>query len=217
MENFNLKKFLVENKLTTNSKILNEVQLDPENQKLKDYYIDAYLDITVDPYYDDIDAPNIGDIENHAKEYGYENTLRTIDKMEDVENARNQNLGNEDPLAKKSPGSSIDNLYMRDPMQNLTKSGKMNKLDVERLKMRIRKNLAQVTPLQEEQDDTDREMFDLQKQFLPAFEEYVRLYGIALGADIEEENPDDAATIIHRKEFLADLKVVLFKLQHGEF
>jgi len=142
MENFNLKKFLVENKLTTNSKMLNEVQLDPENQKLKDYYIDAYLNITVDPYYDDEDAPSIGDIENHAKEYGYENTLRTIDKMEDVENARNQNLGNEDPLAKKSPGNSIDNLYMRDPMQNLTKSGKMNKLDVERLKMRIRKNLA---------------------------------------------------------------------------
>ena len=49
MENFNLKKFLVENKLTTNSKMLNEVQLDPENQKLKDYYIDAYLDMTVEP------------------------------------------------------------------------------------------------------------------------------------------------------------------------
>jgi hypothetical protein len=142
MENFNLKKFLVENKLTTNSKMLNEIQLDPENQKLKNYYIDAYLDITVDPYYDDEDTPSISDIENHAKEYGYENTLRTIDRMEDVENARNQNLGNEDPLAKKAPGSSIDNLYMRDPMQNLTKSGKMNKLDVERLKMRIRKNLA---------------------------------------------------------------------------
>ena len=31
---------------------------------------------------------------------------------------------------------------MRDPMQNLTKKGKMNKLDVDRLKMRIRKNLA---------------------------------------------------------------------------
>jgi hypothetical protein len=142
MENFNLKKFLVENKLTTNSKMLNEIQLDPENQKLKDYYIDAYLDMTVDPYYDDEDAPSITDIENHAQEYGYENTLRTIDRMEDVENARNQNLGSEDPLARKAPGSSIDNLYMRDPMQNLTKKGKMNKLDVERLKMRIRKNLA---------------------------------------------------------------------------
>jgi hypothetical protein len=142
MENFNLKKFLVENKLTANSKMLNEIQLDPENQKLKDRYIDAYLDMTIDPYYDDEDAPLVSDIENHAKEYGYENTLRTIDKMEDVEKVRNQNFGNEDPLAQKAPGNSIDNLYMRDPMQNLTKSGKMNKLDVERLKMRIRKNLA---------------------------------------------------------------------------
>ena len=142
MENFNLKKFLVENKLTANSKMLNEIQLDPENQKLKDRYIDAYLDMTIDPYYDDEDAPLVSDIENHAKEYGYENTLRTIDKMEDVEKVRNQNFGNEDPLAQKAPGNSIDNLYMRDPMQNLTKSGKMNKLDVERLKMRMRKNLA---------------------------------------------------------------------------
>jgi hypothetical protein len=136
MENFNLKKFLVEGKM------LKEVQLDPENQELKDRYIDAYLDMTIDPYYYDEDAPLVSDIENHAKEYGYENTLRTIDKMEDVEKSRNQNFGNEDPLAKKTPGNSIDNLYMRDPMQNLTKSGKMNKLDVDRLKMRIRKNLS---------------------------------------------------------------------------
>jgi hypothetical protein len=121
---------------------LNEVQLDPENQKLKDHYIDAYLSMTMDPYYYDENEPDISDIENHAKEYGYENTLRTIDKMEDVERARNQNFGNEDPLARKSPGNSIDNLYMRDPMQNLTKSGKMNKLDVDRLKMRIKKNLG---------------------------------------------------------------------------
>ena len=147
MDNFNLKKYLVENKLTTSSKILNEVQLDPKNQELKNKYIDAYLTLTIDPYaFDDSDdwmnAPSIEDIEDHAKKYGYENTLRTIDKMEDVENARNQNFGNEDPLAKKAPGSSIDNLYMRDPMQNLTKKGKMNKLDVDRLKMRIRKNLA---------------------------------------------------------------------------
>ncbi len=71
--------------------------------------------------------------------------------------------------------------------------------------------------LNEEQDPTDREMFDLKQQFLPAFEKFVKLYGIVLGADIEDENPDDKATILHRKEFLADLKVVLFKLQHGEF
>ena len=150
MDNFDLKKYLVENKLTTSSKILNEVQLDPKNQELKNKYIDAYLTLTIDPYAyddnydgsDDFYFPDRKEIEDHAKKYGYENTLRTIDKMEDVENARNQNFGNEDPLAKKAPGSSIDNLYMRDPMQNLTKKGKMNKLDVDRLKMRIRKNLA---------------------------------------------------------------------------
>ena len=136
MENFDFKKYLAEGKL------LKEVQLDPENQKLKDQYISAYLDMTIDPYYYDEDAPSPSEIENHAKEYGYENTLRTIDKMEDVEQARNQNFGNEDPLARKSPGNSIDNLYMRDPMQNLTKKGKMNKLDVDRLKMRIKKNLG---------------------------------------------------------------------------
>jgi len=129
---------------------LNEVQLDPENQELKSKYIDAYLTLTIDPYAyedsydgsDDFYYPDVEEIENHAKEYGYENTLRTIDKMEDVEQARNQNFRNEDPLARKSPGNSIDNLYMRDPMQNLTKKGKMNKLDVDRLKMRIRKNLG---------------------------------------------------------------------------
>ena len=81
----------------------------------------------------------------------------------------------------------------------------------------LKKYLAEGAILKEEQDDIDREMFDLQQQFLPSFEEFVRLYGISLGADIEEENPDDKATILHRKEFLADLKVVLFKLQHGEF
>ena len=145
MENtFNLKKYLAEGTL------LKEVQLDPENQKLKDQYIDAYLTLTIDPYAyedsydgsDDFYYPDVEEIENHAKEYGYENTLRTIDRMEDVENARNQNFGNKDPLAKKAPGNSIDNLYMRDPMQNLTKKGKMNKLDVDRLKMMIKKNLG---------------------------------------------------------------------------
>ena len=71
--------------------------------------------------------------------------------------------------------------------------------------------------LKEEQDPTDREMFDLKQQILPLLEEYIRLYKISLGADIEAENPDEAPYIIHRKEFLADLKVVLFKLQHGEY
>jgi hypothetical protein len=137
MENFNYKKYLAEGRL------LKEIQLDPENQKLKNKYIDAYIALNLDNYAGDYDDnyPTWDEIENHAKEYGYENTLRTIDRMEDIINIRNQKYDNEDPLAAKAPGKTIDNLYMRDPMQNLTKKGKMNKLDVDRLKMRIKKNL----------------------------------------------------------------------------
>ena len=137
MENFDFKKYLAEGAL------LKEIQLDPENQKLKDQYINAYLDMTIDPYYDDEDAPLPSEIENHAKEYGYEDTLKTIDNYNDPEiQGPRSKTSSEDPLARKSPGNSIDNLYMRDPMQNLTKKGKMNKLDIDRLKMRIRKNLG---------------------------------------------------------------------------
>lgn len=71
--------------------------------------------------------------------------------------------------------------------------------------------------LKEEQDPTSREMFDLKEQFLPAFEEFVRLYGIVLGADIEDENPDNTETLPHRRKFFEELKNVLFKIQHGEF
>lgn len=70
---------------------------------------------------------------------------------------------------------------------------------------------------QEEQDDTDREMFELQQQFLPQFKEFVRLYGIVLGVDIESEDPTDADTIPHRRKFFEELENVLFKLEHGEF
>lgn len=68
-----------------------------------------------------------------------------------------------------------------------------------------------------EQSEIDREMFDLQEQFLPAFKEYIRLYGINLGADIEDENPDDTSTLPHRRQFLKELENIVFKLQHGEF
>ena len=71
--------------------------------------------------------------------------------------------------------------------------------------------------LKEEQDPTDREMFDLQQQILPLLEEYIRLYRITLGVDIEEENPEDAQYIPHRKQFLTQLASVFLKLKHGEF
>jgi hypothetical protein len=80
----------------------------------------------------------------------------------------------------------------------------------------LKKYLAE-GKLQEDQNSLDKDMLDLQDQLLPLLEEYIRLYAIDLGADIEAENPDEAPYILHRKEFLADLKVVLFKLQHGEY
>lgn len=132
------------------SKIVVEAQLDLKNQKLKDRYIDAYVTLTIDPYaFDESDdwenAPTYEDIKAHAKKFGYEDTLKTIDKMEDVRSLRNKfgPAGNqEDPLKAKTPGTWVDNLSMRDPLMYLTKAGKMNKLDVDRLKLRIKKNLG---------------------------------------------------------------------------
>ena len=131
------------------SKVLKEAQLDSENQELKNKYIDAYVTLTIDPYAfddnydgsDDFYFPDMEEIEAHAKEYGYEDTLRTIDKMEDVRSLRNTD-NQEDPLKAKTPGTWVDNLSMRDPLMHLTKSGKMNKLDIDRLKLRIKKNLG---------------------------------------------------------------------------
>ena len=127
-------------------KVLKEVQLDPENQKLKDEYIDAYVTLTIDPYAGeyDLDLPGTYEIEQHAKKYGYEHTLDTIYKMPDVVAARDKyTMGvTSDPLASKKAGTNVSNLMMRDPMQNLTKKGKMNKLDVDRLKMKIKQNLG---------------------------------------------------------------------------
>jgi hypothetical protein len=132
------------------SKVLNEKNLDPLNQKLKDKYIQAYVLLSIDAYAFDnsndwVDVTTFGDIEAHAKEYGYENTLRIIDKMEDVRAMRrkfSQASNQEDPLKAKTPGTWVDNLSMRDPLMYLTKKGKMNKLDVDRLKSRINKNLG---------------------------------------------------------------------------
>lgn len=131
-------------------RVLKEAQLDPKNQELKNKYIDAYVTLTIDPYaFDESDdwenAPTYEDIKAHAKKFGYEDTLKTIDKMEDVRSLRNKfsPAGNqEDPLKAKTPGTWVDNLSMRDPMMYLTKAGKMNKLDVDRLKLRIKKNLG---------------------------------------------------------------------------
>ena len=134
-------------------KVLKEAQLDPKNQELKNKYIDAYVTLTIDPYAfddnydgsDDFYFPDMEEIKAHAKKYGYEDTLKTSDKMEDVRSLRNkfsQQGNHEDPLKAKTPGAWVDNLSMRDPLMYLTKAGKMNKLDIDRLKLRIKKNLG---------------------------------------------------------------------------
>ncbi len=83
-------------------------------------------------------------LEIRAKKYGYEKTLRTIDKHPDVTAIRDKyKMGpQDDPLRAKTPGTNVSNLMMRDPMQNLTKKGKMSKLDIDRLKLRIKQNLG---------------------------------------------------------------------------
>lgn len=126
---------------------LGEAKLDPKNEKLKKQYINAAVTLSIDPYaHDDYDSslPTWDKIESHAKKYGWEKTLDTIEKRGDVENKRYsaQAQQGRDKLADKKPGSSVGNLMMRDPMQHLTKGGKMNKLDVQRLKMKIKKDLG---------------------------------------------------------------------------
>lgn len=127
-------------------KVLKEAQLDPKNQELKNRYIADYISYTIDPtYYGENDEADIQDIEAHAKQYGYEVTLDTIAKMDDVRKLRSKfskiGYNVDDPLVAKQAGMAVDNLMMRDPMQHLTKSGKMSKLDIDRLKLRIKKNL----------------------------------------------------------------------------
>lgn len=123
-------------------RVLAEAQLDTVNQKLKNKYIDAYVARTIadmfsdDPYDEyDFTLPDYDEIEKHAKKYGYEDTLRTIDKMPEIEAMRSKyrmsgrGVSQQDPLATKAP------------VKNLTKKGKMDKRDVERLKMKIKQNL----------------------------------------------------------------------------
>lgn len=122
-------------------RVIKEAQLDSVNQKLKDEYIDHYLSYIYDIYHGDWDdnVPSIEKIEAHAKKYGYTDTLRTIDQKE---TKIKQMFGGQDKLATKAPGSNVSNLTMRDPLKHLTKKGKMDKRDIDRLKIKIRQNLG---------------------------------------------------------------------------
>ena len=113
-------------------RVLAEAQLDTVNQKLKKKYINDYLSYIIDPYeYGNYDETPIEKIEAHAKKYGYVDTLITIEKHSDVVAAR----------SKYKMGSQDDPLASKAPVKNLTKKGKMDKRDVERLKMKIKQHL----------------------------------------------------------------------------
>jgi len=60
-----------------------------------------------------------------------------------------------------------------------------------------------------EDEQTDKELYDLLQQFLPSFEDYVELYAI----EVAEDQTGKYTTI--EKDFAEQLKEVLFKLKKG--
>ena len=69
--------------------------------------------------------------------------------------------------------------------------------------------LQKIAGLIKEGEQTDKELYNLQQQFLPAFEDYVELYAIAALESEEGEYTDI------EKDFARQLKDVLFKLKKG--
>jgi hypothetical protein len=131
--------------ISENQEPLGEAQLDPVNQQLKDKYIDDYLTQTIDDYASeyDSDLTDMDTIEAHAKEFGYTNTLRTIDAKNDSKfSDRGIPHGGFDPLQGKVPGNYMRDLstYRREPV--ITKKGKMHKYDVDLLKRKIKLDLG---------------------------------------------------------------------------
>lgn len=71
------------------------------------------------------------------------------------------------------------------------------------------KKLQKIAGLIKEDERTDKELYNLQQQFLPAFENYVELYAIAALESQEGEYTEA------EKDFAKQLKDVLFKLKRG--
>jgi Ribonuclease G/E len=71
------------------------------------------------------------------------------------------------------------------------------------------KALQKIAGIIKEGEQTDKELYDLQKQFMPAFEDYVELYAIAA-----LESPEGEYTEVE-KNFARQLKDVLFKFKKG--
>ena len=69
--------------------------------------------------------------------------------------------------------------------------------------------LQKIAGIIKEDERTDKELYNLQRQFLPAFEDYVELYAIAALESEEGEYTDI------EKDFARQLKDVLFKLKKG--
>ncbi len=144
MKHFDYNNYLKNNPLLKES--IEEAKLSPIDQELKNKYIDDYLTLTIDPYAaDEVDGiADIDTIEAHAKQFGYEDTLRTIDAKEDPKYAkRGIPVGGFDPLQGKVVGRWMGgdvSAYRREPV--ITKKGKMHKYDVDLIKNKIKSNLG---------------------------------------------------------------------------
>ena len=127
------------------NKFIKEAQLDPVNQELKNKYIEDYMTLLISPEAPDYDdeIADVDDIEAHAQEFGYEDTLRTMDKRFSSEfDGRGIPHGGFDPLQGKVVGNydRTTGTYRREPV--ITKKGKMHKYDVDFLKKKIKSNLG---------------------------------------------------------------------------
>ena len=69
--------------------------------------------------------------------------------------------------------------------------------------------LQKIAGVIKEGEQTEKQLYDLQQQFLPAFEDYVELYAIAVLESQEGEYTE------LEKDFARQLKDVLFKLKKG--
>lgn len=143
MKQFDYNSYMRNNPLLKEN--IEEAQLDPLNQKLKDKYIDDYLTQIIDDYaseYDD-DLADVDTIEAHAEKYGYTDTLRTIDSKNDPKfSQRGIPHGGFDPLQGKVVGNydKTQSAYRREPV--ITKKGVMHKYDTDFIKNKIKSNLG---------------------------------------------------------------------------
>jgi hypothetical protein len=69
--------------------------------------------------------------------------------------------------------------------------------------------LQKIAGIIKEDERTDKELYNLQQQFLPAFEEYVELYTIEVLESVEGKYTEV------EKNFARQLKDVLFKFKQG--